>query len=65
MREGPIKVRTHTTNLTSNSRVSDKAVKAGVHKQGQPNQTLALIVVIFTQYLIDIVHSLLLKYVYD
>jgi len=39
MREGPIKVRTHTTNLTSNSRVSDKAVKAGVHKQGQPIQT--------------------------
>jgi len=39
MREGPIKVRTHTTSLTSNSRVSDKAVKAGVHKQGQPNQT--------------------------
>lgn len=38
MREGPIKVRTHTTNLTSNSRVSDKAVKGGLHKQGQTNQ---------------------------
>lgn len=31
MREGPIKVRTCTTNLTSNSRVYDKAVKRIVH----------------------------------